>query len=198
MSEVKIIKADYSAVPALSAMFMDAYANNEAMQAALRQDQAADFAHDAYWRWAIGEWGLAGGEVYTTAEHDGCVIMRSPGTHQADVMQKMELLAIVTRMMGSNKIELAKEVCEQMLAVPPLHDCYWLWGLGVSPKGGGKGLASALIKTVTDQADNAGKSTYVVASSEKVVKTFERRGFEVLSKSENFPYWFMLRPVQVR
>jgi GNAT superfamily N-acetyltransferase len=196
MSDLKIIKAEYSAVPALSSMFIDAYANNEAMQAALRQDEVSDFAHDAYWRWAIGEWGLGGGEVYTTAENEGCVIMRAPGKHQADVMQKMELLAIVTRMMGSNKIELAKEVCEQMLAVPPMQDCYWLWGLGVSPKAAGKGLAGALIKTVTDQADQAGKPTYVVASSEKVVKTFERRGFEVLSKSENFPYWFMLRPAQ--
>ncbi|MFA0441995.1 GNAT family N-acetyltransferase [Vibrio sp. 10N.222.51.C12] len=196
MSTLNIIKADYTSVPALSNMFIAAYANNEAMQAALRQDQAADFAHDAYWRWAIGEWGLAGGEVYTTPDDEGCVIMRSPGKHQADVMQKMELLAIVTRMMGSNKIELAKEVCEQMLAVPPLQDCYWLWGLGVSPDAGGKGLAGALIKTVTDQADAAGKPTYVVASSDKVVTTFERRGFEVLSKSENFPYWFMLRPAQ--
>ncbi|MCW8348873.1 GNAT family N-acetyltransferase [Vibrio sp. ZSDZ65] len=196
MSELKIIKADYSAVPALSEMFIDAYANNEAMQAALRQDEASDFAHDSYWRWALGEWGLGGGEVYTTPDNEGCVIMRSPGKHEADIMQKMELLAIVTRMMGSTKIELAKEVCEQMLAVPPLQDCYWLWGLGVSPKAGGKGLAGALIKTVTDQADETGKPTYVVASSETVVKTFERRGFNVLSKSENFPYWFMLRPAQ--
>ncbi|GAL36517.1 hypothetical protein JCM19240_2586 [Vibrio maritimus] len=196
MSELKIIKADYSAVPELCAMFLDAYADNEAMQAALRQDEVADFAHDCYWRWAVGEWGLGSGEVYTTPERDGCVIMRGPGQHQPDVMQKMEILSIVTRMMGSNRIEIAKEVCEQMLAVPPMQDCYWLWGLGVSPKAGGKGLASALIKTVTDQADAAGKPTYVVASSEKVVKTFERRGFEVLSKSENFPYWFMLRPAQ--
>lgn len=42
MSELKIIKADYSAVPELCAMFLDAYADNEAMQAALRQDEVAD------------------------------------------------------------------------------------------------------------------------------------------------------------
>ena len=196
MSDTTIISANYHTIPALSAMFIEAYANNEAMQAALRNDEAAEFAHDAYWRWALGECGLAAGEVFTTAEYEGCVIMRRPGTHQADALQKMELFAIVTRMMAPGKIELAKDVCEQMLAVPPMQDCYWLWGLGVSPKAAGKGLASALINTVTDKADQDNKATYVVASSEKVVKTFERRGFSVLSKSDNFPYWFMLRPAQ--
>jgi ribosomal protein S18 acetylase RimI-like enzyme len=193
MPEIKIIKADYKDVSAISAMFLESYRDNEAMNSALRNDKAADYAHDSYWRWAIGEWGLGDGVVYTTQGYEGCVIMRQPFKHQPDVMQKMELLSIVSRMVGGGKIELAKDVCEQMLASPPTQDCYWLWGLGVSPKAGGKGIANALIKAVTDQADAEGKPTYVVASSEKVVKTFERRGFEVLSKSSNFPYWFMLR-----
>ncbi len=59
MSELQIIKADYSAVPDLCNMFLDAYADNEAMQAALRQDEVADFAHDCYWRWAVWRVGVS-------------------------------------------------------------------------------------------------------------------------------------------
>jgi hypothetical protein len=63
MSDTTIISANYQAIPALSAMFIEAYANNEAMQAALRNDEAAEFAHDAYWRWALGE--SCGGQART-------------------------------------------------------------------------------------------------------------------------------------
>ncbi|MDO6686488.1 MULTISPECIES: GNAT family N-acetyltransferase [unclassified Agarivorans] len=196
MSSPTLITANYSDIPALSEMFIAAYANNEAMQAALRSDEMADYAHDSYWRFALGEWGMKQGTVFTTADHEGCVIMVPPGKHQPDVLQKMEAWAIVARMMGAGKLELAKDISEQMLTGPVNQDCYWLWGLGVGPSAGGKGLAGALIKQVTDLADADNKACFVVASSEKVVLTFERRGFEVLSKSDNFPYWFMLRPAQ--
>lgn len=196
MSSPQIVTASYDDIPALTKMFINAYAANEAMQAALRDDEVAHYAHDIYWRFALGEWGMKQGTVYTTPEHEGCVIMVPPGKHQPDVLQKMEAWAIVARMMGPGKVELARDISEQMLSGPLNQDCYWLWGLGVDPSAGGQGLAGALIKQVTDQADADNKACYVVASSEKVVKTFERRCFTVLSKSENFPYWFMLRPAQ--
>ena len=196
MSNPEIVTASYADIPALTQMFINAYADNEAMQAALRSDEMADYAHDAYWRFALGEWGAKQGTVFTTPERDGCVIMIPPGKHQPDVMQKMEAWAIVSRMMGPGRVELARDITEQMLSGPLNQDSYWLWGLGVDPSAGGNGYAGALIKQVTDLADADNKACYVVASSEKVVKTFERRGCAVLSKSENFPYWFMLRPAQ--
>lgn len=121
------------------------------------------------------------------------IIMIPPGKHQPDVMQKMEAWAIVSRMMGPGRVELARAISEQMLSGPLNQDSYWLWGLRVDPSAAGKGYAGALIKQVTDLADADNKACYVVGSSEKIVKTFERRGFAVLSRSENFPYWFMLR-----
>jgi len=190
---ITILEAGYADIPLLVSMFMGAYRSNEAMQAALRKDEVAEYAEDIYWRFALGGWGMKQGTVFCTADRDGAVIMVPPGQHQPDVLQQAELLAIVARLMGPGKLDLAKQVGEQMLSGPINQDCYWLWGLGVDPNAGGKGIASALIRHVTEMADREQKDCYVVASSAKVVKTFERRNFRVLSKSEVFPYWFMLR-----
>ena len=45
MSTPQIVTATYKDIPALTEMFINAYANNEAMQAALRSDEVADYAH---------------------------------------------------------------------------------------------------------------------------------------------------------
>jgi GNAT superfamily N-acetyltransferase len=193
---VTIQTATYADIPALTAMFLRAYADNEAMQAALRKDDMAEYAQDVYWRWALGEWGIKKGTVFTTPEREGAVIMLPPGQHQPDLLQKMEATAIVARIMGPGHLDAAHVVTEQMLTGPVNQDAYWLWGLGVDPAAGGKGVAKALISQVTGLADRAGKDCFVVASSSKVVKTFERRGFVVLSKSADFPYWFMSRKAQ--
>ncbi|GDY26230.1 hypothetical protein AHAT_21200 [Agarivorans sp. Toyoura001] len=57
MPSPTLITANYSDIPALSQMFIAAYANNETMQAALRSNEIDNYAHDSYGAllWVNGE-----------------------------------------------------------------------------------------------------------------------------------------------
>lgn len=78
----------------------------------------------------------------------------------------------------------------------PAHHIYLL-ALGVDPPHQSRGIGSALIQTVLDEADRDGHPCYLESTSERNMAFYERHGFGVLRRGEipggGPPYWTMLR-----
>ncbi|NTW36662.1 MAG: GNAT family N-acetyltransferase [Syntrophobacteraceae bacterium] len=79
--------------------------------------------------------------------------------------------------------------------VPPCH--IYLLAIGVDPPHQCKGIGSALIRTVLDEADRDGHPCYLESTSERNMAFYERHGFRVVRRGDiprgGPPYWTMLR-----
>lgn len=79
--------------------------------------------------------------------------------------------------------------------VPPRHTYVWL--IGVRSEARGRGVGSALLRTVTARSDAAGVPTYLDTTSERNLAFYGRAGFG-LAHAGVFPrgcrYWTLVRP----
>ena len=74
---------------------------------------------------------------------------------------------------------------------------WYLWVLGVAPNSQGQGIGSRLIQPVLDRADKEQIPCYLETETERNVKFYRKRGFEVVSEGEvpggDLKLWSLLR-----
>ena len=76
---------------------------------------------------------------------------------------------------------------------------HYLWVLGVDPKHQGRGVGGALLRTLSERADQRNMDCYLETDKESSVRLYERHGYTVIW-DETFPrlhdlrIWWMLRP----
>jgi GNAT superfamily N-acetyltransferase len=78
------------------------------------------------------------------------------------------------------------------------RDPHWyLWVLGVEPERQGRGLGSALLRSLGARADRAGVPCYLETDRPSSVRLYERHGYAVLNEETlpelGTPLWFMRR-----
>jgi ribosomal protein S18 acetylase RimI-like enzyme len=79
----------------------------------------------------------------------------------------------------------------------PQRPHWYLWALGVDPKCQGQGTGSQLIEPVLVRSDAEKTPCYLEALTEKNMAFYQKRGFDVVHKSETSGWgahvWAMLR-----
>ncbi len=138
-----------------------------------------------------------GGTVWTTSGQDGAVAALPPDAWQLPrSMAGREALqwlrAFGTRLPRAGRVQRAMEERH------PGEPHFYIRTVGVRTALQGQGIGSMLMQPTLEQADSAGLSTYLEASSERSAALYERLGFRHTGTFElpdgGPPVWPMLRP----
>lgn len=139
--------------------------------------------------------GLARGQVWTTADHDGAAVCMPPGAWRlppAVAVSHGSAYVAAFRLRLPLAAALMARLEQRHLRAP--H--YYFAAIGVEPALQGRGLGSALMQPTLDVCDRDGLPAYLEASSERSATLYRRLGFE---DREEFhfagspPIWLMER-----
>ena len=142
------------------------------------------------------------GQVYTTSGSvEGAALWIPPGKYPQNLVEMMVsgLMLVPLRFgwSGFARVMASLSHHERLHKrdVPPRH--WYLSTLGVDPPSQGKGIGSALIRPVLEQADAEGLFCYLETEKERNLVFYRRHGFEVAAE-DDLPrggphFWTMTR-----
>jgi GNAT superfamily N-acetyltransferase len=138
---------------------------------------------------------LRHGSVYVNADVTGAALWAPPDTWRPSMVDLAREMPTGMRLFGI-RLPRALRVLTRMEKVHPAGPHHYLAVLGTDPTAQGKGIGSALVCHVTEQADREGLPCYLESSKEQNVPFYARHGFEVtseLSLHNGPPLWPMWR-----
>ncbi len=118
------------------------------------------------------------GRVYIAGSAAGAALWVPPGTPLVPPATEEEFIGTVLDTAGSR--EAAGRMAQVMTMMGehhPADDHWYLLFIGVDPSAQGRGLGSALLRTVLARADVDGMPAYLEASCEENRRFYERHGF---------------------
>lgn len=141
------------------------------------------------------------GQAWTVADLHGLALVLPPGREFVTWWRALwsGLLFAVLRLDPRTSVRLSD--CSGILdrcrtrIVPGPH--WYLLLLAVDPPSQGRGLGTALLRTVVDQADRDGRPCYLETFHRANVALYEKHGFAVQGEErlpDGPPFWTMLRP----
>jgi GNAT superfamily N-acetyltransferase len=138
---------------------------------------------------------LALDEVYTTPDVEGAAFWNPPGTFPFGWWTNARVgFAVATMLRG--RLPFCSPGLLYFDRHHPTEPHWYLQMLGTDPSAQGRGVGSALLRTVLDRCDEAGARVYLEASKEKNVPFYVRHGF-VVSEEMQVPrgprVWAMWR-----
>lgn len=130
------------------------------------------------------------------AGQTGAALWTAPGREPMSPEQGEQFAAVCAGLAGADAERwfAVIELLEQHHPAAPDH--HYLWFLGVRPEDQGRGLGSALLQAVLDDADRTGTPAYLEATSEGSRRLYLRHGFTVtaeLAVAGGPPLWAMWR-----
>jgi len=173
---------------------------SEADAPALGRTLWAAFADDPVWMWMTDDserFARLGGHWFATdatlamrsgsnrvlvdSDVGGSAIWYAPGHWKTSLAENLRLAIPSLRLFG-RLTSRALAVVSSMENVHPSEPHWYLSLLGTDPAQQGRGIGSALIRTVTDQCDEQGLPAYLESSKESNVPYYERHGFKVTAE----------------
>ncbi|HVC07922.1 MAG TPA: GNAT family N-acetyltransferase [Solirubrobacterales bacterium] len=135
------------------------------------------------------------GEVLTTNDLAGAVIVMPPGAWRAPIRATLlEGGAFGVHLGRAARLDAAIE-WHHTRGVSDPH--YYVRDIGVLPRMQGRGIGSCLLRRILERCDREGLPAYLEASSERNAVLYERLGFHLtreLRVSSSPPLRLMLRP----
>ena len=138
---------------------------------------------------------LRHGSVYVNAAVTGAALWAPPDAWRPSLIDLAREMPTGARLFGI-RLPRALRVLTRMERVHPAGPHHYLAVLGTDPAAQGKGIGSALVRHVTDQADCEGLPCYLESSKEQNLAFYARHGFEVTTPLElpnGPPLWPMWR-----
>ncbi len=137
--------------------------------------------------------------VHRDSENRGASMWLPPGV-PFDIKISATQIWLILRLMLTSGLHVAKRL-ESLQAVMsehhPKQPHYYLQAIGARQAHQGRGVGSALLKTVTPICDAANIPAYLESSSEHNIPLYERHGFEITGEHCFEPngatLWFMWR-----
>ncbi len=174
-------------VSAAAATLVQAFHDDPLYVALFPAEQAHNLPLAPLWH-ALMKYHLLFGEVYTTPHINGTAAWLPPGKTSYTVWRMlrsglvwaMMQFPVVARRYAIKVMTELEEVHTRLMPQP--H--WYLSVLGVAPACQGQGLGSALLKPVLEKADATNMPCYLEAVTEKNVAFYQKRGFEVVCKTE--------------
>ncbi len=152
---------------------------------------------------AVVGYSLVYGEVHTTPEVEGVACWLSPGKTQVTLWRNLRTGLGLYRAVGRFNPQARRGFLAVLDYLDGLHKRatpgphWYLWAVGVEPGRQGRGIGSRLIEPVLNRADEGGLPCYLETQTERNVRFYLKRGFEVVSDSvvtdQGIRIWTMLR-----
>lgn len=156
---------------------------------------------------AVVRLGVKFGRVLTTRGKPlGAAVWLKPGegemTEERIVAAELHRAPEVLGESAWNRFTQAVAYLEEIHAHDLPEDHWYLMVLGVAPEQQGRGLGSALMQPILEQADREGRKCYLETAEITNVPYYEKRGFRVLrqgaEESSGVPYWTFSRNPRAR
>lgn len=156
-----------------------------------------------WWMTCMIRYGCEYGLIHTTAEPiTGIAIWLGPDNPLISTIRMARMGVIkAPRRLGirgfARMLEVSGEWEHLHKWEPSRH--WYLLVLGVDPAYQGRGIGSSLMQPVFGKADREGVACYLETMTERDVKFYQNRGFEVVTEGHvgaQIPYWTMRRPPQ--
>lgn len=126
----------------------------------------------------------------------GVALSFAPGAYPPPPMAEL-IIAIGPVLAGPRRMLRFARLDQQLSSRHPPDPHWYLWMLGVEPEHQGKGLGSALLRSLAARAERDRAPCYLETDRASNVRLYERHGFTLL-KEEVLPvldakFWFMWR-----
>lgn len=108
----------------------------------------------------------------------GAMWLRPSGNKDMPFRAQLRHAAILFNLSGAKSIARALAVDACMKKHRPTEEHFYLFALGVLPKGRGRGLARSLITNMTDEADQVGLPCWLENSNPRNESLYRGMGFE--------------------
>ena len=142
------------------------------------------------------------GEVFVTSDITGVLFILPPGHTRLTTREYIRCGFLLTPLvLGSKQYKLSSE-CEKFVHDTHEHlmkgrPHYYLWGLVTDPGTQRKGVGTALMKIITDKADEKNLPIYLETHDRNNVTYYERFGFRLIHTDvipkHGLDIWCMLR-----
>jgi GNAT superfamily N-acetyltransferase len=145
----------------------------------------------------LEQYGLRQGSVWTNPGCDGAVVAMAPGNWEMPTSMPLREAFVWMRAFG-RRLSLAATVQRALEQGHPDEPHCYVRIVGVRSARQGRGLGSALMRPMLEQADRSGLPAYIEASSERSAALYARLGFVHLGAVDlpqgGPPIWPMRRP----
>jgi GNAT superfamily N-acetyltransferase len=136
------------------------------------------------------------GHVYTTEDRSGAALWGPPGRARHPVLELLQLLPTSPFLLSPHTVG-AMRLLLTVESLHPTEPHWYLFTLGADPDQQGKGIGSALLRSMLAHIDELGEPAYLESSKERNVPLYARFGFEVIdiveSKRGSPTLWRMWR-----
>jgi GNAT superfamily N-acetyltransferase len=143
---------------------------------------------------------LPEGHVYTTDDHSGAALWGPPGRKRHPILELVQLLPTAPFLLSPHTIG-ALNLLFTVEGLHPTEPHWYLFTLGTAPERQGKGVGTALLRSMLSHVDERGEPAYLESSKERNVPLYSRFGFEVIDvlapKSGRPAIWRMWREPRV-
>jgi ribosomal protein S18 acetylase RimI-like enzyme len=143
---------------------------------------------------------LPEGHVYVTEDLSGAALWGPPGRARHPVRELLQLVPTAPFLLSPHTIN-AFRLLFTVESLQPTEPHWYLFTLGTAPERQGKGVGSALLRTVLTQVDELGEPAYLESSKERNIALYARFGFSVIdlvpSKPGTPSIWRMWREPRV-
>ncbi|MCL6282123.1 GNAT family N-acetyltransferase [Ruegeria sp. 2012CJ41-6] len=144
---------------------------------------------------------LKHGFGHVAEDHSAGTMWLPPGVSKHIAFHKMlPTLAALLRHSGPRRLIRALPADDEFARHRPKEPHFYLYAIGTTLAGRGKGMGGKLLKAGLEQADKAGLPAYLESSKEENIGFYRNYGFEVTGTChpvEGCPKeWLMWRPAQ--
>ncbi|MCI4338594.1 MAG: GNAT family N-acetyltransferase, partial [Thermoplasmata archaeon] len=139
------------------------------------------------------------GQVYTAGEREGAALWGPPDARRNGIKELIQLLPAAPFLVSS-RVHRALRLLFEVDSLHPKEPHWYLATLGTEPAQQGKGIGSALLRSMIERIDESGYPAYLESSKERNVPFYARFGFEVIEEFRSAmgspPIWRMWRQMQ--
>ncbi|HUZ60580.1 MAG TPA: GNAT family N-acetyltransferase [Hanamia sp.] len=132
------------------------------------------------------------GEVFLTNDKSGCALILFPDKKKDNLKSILLDIKLIVSCLGISNIKKAMNRESKIKKLQPKKLMYYLWFIGVDSDKQNKGIGSALIKEVIEEAHSKQRPVYLETSTLKNIPWYEKFGFKIYKELDlGYRLYFM-------
>jgi ribosomal protein S18 acetylase RimI-like enzyme len=176
-------------------ILVKSFYDNRSVNHIVKQDMRKDNRITALMKYAF-DLCLSFGEIWVSHDNEGCALTFFPKKKSTSLYSFLLDVKVAGAAIGLLRVG---EVMKREKAIKlhhPKEDITYLWFIGVNPKSQHRGIGSALLLHVIEQAKSARRAIYLETSVETNVMWYKGFDFEVFKTLEFSYTLFLLRRME--